>query len=406
MALLTPQQIETLRQIIRDASTAVAISTTGLRVSSDELQRLVDEGYVDPQHIHDITLDAFELGRLLERLPEARDLSYTAALNRVAGAPFLSDAEQRAQQVASDRAGQYCVGLGSRYAGELTDEAIRLDAELDQRQRQGIRDEVSDHIARRSTLSELKSRLGRIAGDWARDWHRIASTESHAAHQQGFLSSVVARHGDSELLAKIPESTACADCKRLYLDASGRPKIRPASWWESQGASNAGLKRAEWKPVIGGVHPWCQCQLVRVPPGMVFDDEWNLVYPDDAEKSMRYGGVTGQQPGYDGRVGSMASRSPLKRSPYAATPIDEIQELIARHGKKKKKKNPARENSIRALKNIAGTLQHTKRDIGLDRVMTEPDRHAAENKAAILADQKHRAEFNRRLIIRPRDWKR
>jgi hypothetical protein len=75
-------------------------------------------------------------------------------------------------------------------------------------------------------------------------------------------------------VAKIPKPDACDDCVRLHLTAGqgSRPRIFKLSELVENG-TNRGLKRAEWRPVIGTIHPWCACMLVHVPSGWTFEDE-------------------------------------------------------------------------------------------------------------------------------------
>jgi len=309
--LLTPQQIEELREIIREATTAVAVSTTGMAATPEQLARLVDQGYIRQEDIRDITLDAFELGRLLEKLPGADQMGYREFKDYLRHNPVeMSDAERLAYGIARDRAGQFCVGLGTRASGEVGNEVVQLDEQLASAWRNGIQDESAWKAARRDAVTNLTTRLRQMSEDWARDWGRIASTESQMAYQQGFLEATVRRHGSEELLAKMPEPNACDDCKRLYLDADGRPEAHPASWWAENGVNNVGRKRADWLPVLGAMHPWCQCQLVRVPRGMVFDADGDLVPESMAEKSLRKGRLVRQQQTYT--CGPAALRAVLK----------------------------------------------------------------------------------------------
>lgn len=287
MALLTPKQLEQLRQIISDASTAVAISTVGHEVTDVELQRLVDEGWVDPGHIDDVILTGFQYGNLLSKLPAAANMDLGQFIRTLQANPIkLSEAERHAVRFAQDRAGQYCVGLGSRYSEQAGRLVVEADEALAQQTRDIIRREVSRTVAERQTRGQLASDLGNLTEDWARDWRRIANTEVHTAQQTGYLEDVRERYGDEELLAKVPEPNACKDCKRLYLDADGQPIVRPASWWAEQG-TNVGLKRQDWKPVLGAMHPWCQCRLIRIPKGWKLKGDfpaWDLV-PEGAEET-------------------------------------------------------------------------------------------------------------------------
>lgn len=257
MALLSAAQLEQIRQIIRDASVAVAVSTTGLEVDDAQLQRLVDDGYLDPARVGDLTLDAFEFGQLMARLPESKDMTFSEFSRHLKANPVaLTAEEKRAADIAKTRAGQYCVGLGTRYSGEVTDLGVQINEELAEQLRQGIQTEVAQAKLKRASVGTLRTKLRQMSEDWSRDWDRIASTESHLAHQQGWFEQTVKDHGEGEMLAKMPEPTACPDCLRLYTDG-GKPKAMPASEWASHGVSNVGRKRADWEPVLGAMHPWC-----------------------------------------------------------------------------------------------------------------------------------------------------
>lgn len=285
MAILTPEQIDALLRIIRDASTAVAICTSGYPVSAEVRKRLEDAGLVPAkgQQSFDFVLQSFEYGQLLGQGANVESMDFEQLQAHIKANPVpLSDAEKNAVAIAKSRAGQFCVGLGNRYGGELGTEIVRHDAEYAKRVRAGIQTETADKLAKRATVGELRTKLGHMAQDWARDWDRIAITESQMAHQEGFLEATIDRHGDDELIAKVPEPSACEHCVKHYTE-DGKPKVRPASWWMAQGPSNAGRKAADWLPVMGAMHPNCRCQLVRVPEGWGFDEGWDLVPLDDDE---------------------------------------------------------------------------------------------------------------------------
>ena len=279
MPLLSPAQLAQLQQIIRDASTSLGISTFGMQASPEDLQRLAAEGYLDPAHLTDLAMDSFAFGTLMSRLPKAKDMTLDQFKAHLEANPLaLSPEQQAAVDVARDRGGRYCVGLGDTYSRKLNEYVTVADAELAKQRRDLIADKTAWAIEEDKGRKSLAAELRRETGDMARNWERIASTEMHLAHQEGFFEATVKQHGTGELLAKIPEPSACEDCKRLYLE-DGVPMIRPASWWEEQGISNVGKKRQNWAPVLGAMHPWCQCQLVRVPRGWEFTEDWDLVPP-------------------------------------------------------------------------------------------------------------------------------
>lgn len=287
MALLTSEQLEKIRQIIRDASIAVAISTSGMEVSDEKIKELVDQGYLDPNNIENITFDAFEFGQLMAKLPESKDMTFSQFKEYMKKNPIAkTPVEERAILTAETRAGEYCVGLGTRYSGEVTDLGVQINDQFTEAMRQGIKEKVSENILKRESVGKLRTNLRQMSEDWARDWDRIASTETHMAHQQGFFEQVVKDHGLEEKMAKMPEPTACPECIKHYTK-NGKPIIMTASEWASNGSNNIGRKKADWKPVLGSMHSWCQCTLIRVPSGFAFDDNWDLVPEDMIEKSRK-----------------------------------------------------------------------------------------------------------------------
>jgi hypothetical protein len=283
VATLTKQQLEQLRQILQDASAAIAVASFGYEPTDDELQRLVDEGWIDPQLTEGLIDTAFRAGQLAADDPEVENATYQTVTDRLEANPVrLSEVERQAIEVAKDRAGQYCTGLGNRYIDKLGRIAIEADQALARRTRQAIKDETAQAIAERKTRKELAQALGELTEDWSRDWDRIAATELQAAHQEGFFECVMAKHGDDAMMARVPDPGACKTCLRL-LTENGKPIVRPVLWWLSQGNSNAGRKQKDWKPVYGPIHPWCRCSSIRVPDGFEVTIDGSI---EPVEKSM------------------------------------------------------------------------------------------------------------------------
>ena len=56
---------------------------------------------------------------------------------------------------------------------------------------------------------------------------------------------------------------ACRHCKTLYT-VNGTPRVFTLADLESNGPTNAGKRRPDWKPVNGSTHPWCSCVTIRL----------------------------------------------------------------------------------------------------------------------------------------------
>ena len=77
MAALTPDQIAKLMQVIRDASTAVAVATAGYEITEEERQRLEDEGYLGPgAAVANLVFDSFVFGQVMQQSAAAKGWTY------------------------------------------------------------------------------------------------------------------------------------------------------------------------------------------------------------------------------------------------------------------------------------------------------------------------------------------
>jgi len=298
MPLFTAEQLQEIRQIIEDHHDAFVVNTIGSdAVPADVLARLREKGLVNVK-VESIK-DAYLYGQLLGLMQSDRiaNMSYDEFKAFVKRNPVpLSEAEAHAVRMAQEMAGQACKGLGNRVNQRTGAIMIEADQGLRARTEGIIRDATALNTARRETVSRLKSDLGWASKDWTRDWNRIAVTEKQNAMQHGVADHYRKEFGGDVLVAKRAMPDACKHCKRLHNGPDGQPRIFRLSELEENG-TNIGRKAADWLPVVGTVHPHCQCQLIRVPEGWGFDEDGDLVPggelgvrydgPEDVERSMR-----------------------------------------------------------------------------------------------------------------------
>lgn len=279
---LTPAQVKEIARIIRDHHTAFIASMAPDTVSEAKIQELIDRGVLPPGSMS-LIKDSYLYGqfvstiRAMEDRDELKKLTYQSFKKRVQRRPIpLTQHEKAAIEWAEHSAAVHVTGLGNRIADDFSTIAIEADRKLRKEYERTIRDTVKEGIERRKTWRKVASDLGHATGDWARDFGRIAATEMQRAHQEGFAQGLRKREGDDDVImvAKIPNPDACKHCNRLHLTngPGSAPRVFKLSELEENG-SNVGRKAAEWKPVVGTVHPWCACELVHVPPGWGFEQE-------------------------------------------------------------------------------------------------------------------------------------
>ena len=276
--LLTDAQIHEIRQIIADYHAAFVVNTVSPKAVPPELlERLKEAGLINAK-INSIE-DSYLYGQMLAAMddPKIANMGYSEFKSFLKKNPIpLSTFEQRAVEIAQHSAGQYAVGLGRRIEVQTGATIIEHDQELARRMEDEIKTATAQNIAKRESVKKLKSDLGWATKDWARDWDRIAVTEKNTALQKGIASKYKKDFGPDVYVFKRPMPDACPHCVKAYLGKDGHPIIFKLSDLEANG-TNFGKKAADWLPVVGGMHPWCQCQLVRVPQGWGFDKDGDLV---------------------------------------------------------------------------------------------------------------------------------
>jgi len=276
--LITPEQLAEIKAIVEKhhaAFIANAISPEAL--SKEVLQQLQEKGLVDVQ-VEGIK-DAYLYGQVLGILEstQAAKMSHADFKAYLQKNPIpLTPAEHQAVQLAITQAGMYAQGLGARVATSVLGSVMAEDAKLRARTEATIRDATAMNIARRKSVRQLRSDLAHRTGDWSRDWSRIAITEKQNAMQRGTADYYRTTYGEDTLVAKRTMPDACPHCQRLHDGADGQPKIFRLSDLEANG-TNVGRKVQDWLPVVGPIHPHCQCQLIRVPAGWGFNEEGQMV---------------------------------------------------------------------------------------------------------------------------------
>lgn len=212
--------------------------------------------------------------RAPDRTPEPADLDKRVTA-KVRG---MSPMDQAAYRQALTRAGEFCRGLGNVWSDTLQtvvreswpdeqDEPSSVPLPGTRRELLDvIRKEVASAWATHKDPKMLASALARATGDFTRDWRRIALTELQAAYNDGVAIDALQRYGKSAKVARLPESRACKDCRRLLLDSAGAPII-----WDVQALARNGTnvkrKKVDWVATLFPIHPKCRCGTLVVPPG-------------------------------------------------------------------------------------------------------------------------------------------
>lgn len=263
--VLTDAQIAQLREIVADYHTAFVINFYGpTTVPPEVVARLKEKGLVTLQG--NTAQDAYTYGRVLQQLntPEAARMSFGDFQKYVRANPIpLSPIEEHAVKLAASRGAQYVVGLGNTVAQDTGRIAVEADAQLRRLMKESIKTTVSQGIAERKTVKDIKSNLGHLTKDWTRDLDRIAATEVSLAMNEGMATEVRAQHGDEAEVAVRSRRGCCPECDRAYKGIDGAPIIFKLTDLEANG-TNYKKKKADKLPVVPPYHPNCVAQGTQV----------------------------------------------------------------------------------------------------------------------------------------------
>lgn len=138
-----------------------------------------------------------------------------------------------------------------------------------------VKKEIRTATIENRSKQEVISEIGHKTGNWERDIGRIVETEMQDIYQYGRLSEMVDRAGENELkVYKNVFPGACRYCISLYLTAGvgSAPRIFQVGTLVANG-TNIGRKQADWKAVIGTIHPHCRCEINDYREGDVWSEE-------------------------------------------------------------------------------------------------------------------------------------
>ena len=266
---MTPAQVRAvLAEIDRLQDTAVVLvaGSGAPGVDEDRLRELQQLGYLPANLPPSLVQDSFQLGKL-QRAAEQHALGrpWHEVIEQARALP-LSLADRRALDHVELSAGQHLVamrgGVSARAVSILS--PAQAQASLESYVQAVLKPRLAEAVINRTPARALASELGHAAGDWTRDFVRVAHTELHRAHQQGTThatleyNAALGRAPDEVYVEIMVRADSCEVCARLYENPDGSRKAFRLTDLMRNG-TNAGRRARDWKPVIPPAHPNCVC---------------------------------------------------------------------------------------------------------------------------------------------------
>lgn len=195
------------------------------------------------------------------------------------GAFEPNTAEMAFYRIAADKTYQHIKGFGEKIKEDIQAAVSAEEMSLLQQQERAkaekvLHDEIMTGTLEKRTVKKISSRIADRMQSWDRDWSRIVETESQDVYNLGRAVNMMKDSDEDPIVYYQVFPGACRHCIRLYLTRGigSRPKTFRLSELMANG-TNYGLKSSEWKPTVHPVHPYCRCELMRIPKGYVWNEE-------------------------------------------------------------------------------------------------------------------------------------
>jgi hypothetical protein len=283
MLALTDRQLRAINAIIADYHKALAIRAIGADFfPPEEVRRLVRKGLVQKETAENYPRLAYLFGRTLAVLGDdaAKALTFKDFLSYLKKHPLYEEQVHRAVVKHGDRKlDHYTKSLGNDVAKKVREVILRADRKMKDVISEGVHHHVTLGVERGDRVHEIIRSLQDLTGEFQRNWQRIVVTEMNDVMIEGQASEIAkSPKGGSERVFKRPRPDCCQWCKSLYLMPDGvTPRVFTLEEMRKAGDNN-GLRKADWKAVLGSVHAHCRCNFNRLPDGFGFDVDGKMVF--------------------------------------------------------------------------------------------------------------------------------
>ena len=287
MARTFSQKMKELRRIAKLHANWLVYATLGeSAITKEDLEELKRYGKLPVEASLNLVDRSYLLGRLkaLLKRSEYRQVSFEDAVEK-ASSMKLSPLEELVVEQARLKAGAYLRTVAADINNGIYD---ALSASIGQAVTEAtvkgtVADEVALALIYKKTAQELASSIAaKLQTSDKKRWIATAKTELHrakvAGHAQAIINKIdIYQHSDGpdSEVSVVPSDRCCDDCRMLYLDSSGNPKVFRLSALISAGSNaDPGVSHSKtkgvhthWKATLPPLHPNCGCQLLYIPPG-------------------------------------------------------------------------------------------------------------------------------------------
>lgn len=292
--MLTPQQVHNLSSLLERQLVFFAGKTLGSDILNDEDKKILKDNGIDPSKVYskdsDLVSNNFILGMLSNVLGEERTklMTYRELVKYIDSGQHIP-LNEREKATINNLKIQSLADIRSATGRIFQDVNGVVSNELSTaraNQEEFIRERVIDGISKRQSFKTIASEIGRLTGDWVRNFNKSVQYISHTALNEGRAAIIERRYRNNReaKLFFLTQPDACNACVKAYLTngLGSEPRIFTLQELQSNG-SNIGRKQADWKPTLSSLHPNCRCLASEY----IEDQEWNgtkYVWPEKPVK--------------------------------------------------------------------------------------------------------------------------
>jgi len=278
--MLNSEQIQEIKEIVTHFHLLFIAKQVGSEILTEKDKKLLNgvgfkksdfpkEGKIEEQ---------FKFGMLSAAVKEAgiKELTFNQFKKFLSEQKFLplTQLEQEALQYVKLQTYNDIKGLGDKMSKDFTQIIIDGDKRKKFRAQKAIKQQIERAIIERKSIKELSLELSKSTGNWAKDFDRVADYVMHDAFDMGRAMQILKTKGKDALVYKDVKPEACEVCQKAYLTKGlgSKPIVFNLQKLVFNG-NNIGRKKAEMRPVVGPMHPWCRCTLQTISIGMEWDDK-------------------------------------------------------------------------------------------------------------------------------------
>lgn len=277
--LFSVQQIKELLHLIEQQTNVFIAKTIGENyLTVDEKKKLVSVG-INPANLYDEDSDlvkqSFHFGLISDALEaDANKINFNELkeyFKKGKHIPLTSTENYALDSVKKQSLKDIRANQG-RIFNDINNVISSSEKNNREAYEQVIRKEVEKGIVDQKTVGEIARNLGKLTGDWGRNFNKSIEYISHLAMSEGIIHAIE-RKGGKKVYMSVYQG-ACRSCIKLYLTKGlgSAPIIFSIEQLKVNG-SNIGRKVDQWKATYPPLHVYCRCHPTEYREGSIWNEK-------------------------------------------------------------------------------------------------------------------------------------